>query len=150
MLDSAEAPSRAARRWRFVAGALALLLLGLGEFVALVLAVFGAAGAGLSFFAAPIALLVRTPQSWAWIGSIAAMLALAPVFSIAQMLLFTPRGDGIARRCCRDGEWFDVVPPTVLDVASMCAIVGGILLAANFAALALWKRGAFGPTRTAS
>ena len=74
-------------------------------------------------------------------AGIAALLSLVASSSVAELLL-RPSTASVARACCNNGQWYDIVPLTGMQVALTCAFIGGGLFVGALAASALWKRAA--------
>ena len=140
MRNSAMLSQQRTSLWRWIAGILALGLLGLFEFVLAILGAYGVYGAAIAFCAAPFAFAVRTPRTWVFIAGTAASLSLLPTLIVAHQLLQPRSATRAARVWSSEGGWVDLVRPTSAEVAIMCIAIATVLFVSSAVSLALWKR----------
>ncbi len=136
-------------RMRIFAGAAAVLLLGVSQWVLLACALFGCLGATIIFYAAPIAFAVKTPRNTLFLFAMAAVVALVPALDLALQMLQRSTVIGVQTSCDYDHDkWCDVPTPTPTDTVLICGGMALVLFATTFVALLLWKHVTFRPAAT--
>lgn len=137
---------------RFLAGGVALMLLGGGLFSVTALMALSFGWAALAHVCAVLGMAVcffaRTPSQWIVLAATAATAAMLPVVGLAWQLTRPVTGNGRSWEVApgqpwESGRWAPIENPSPAELLNMSIPLWAVLFIAFFGALVIWKRVVF-------